>query len=129
MIFPAISIPANFLLQMSLAHSVEIFGFYFSSNSNSLKISWFFLFFSKYPWNQLIWARFPLFSRNRFKHSTVWKIQHFSVTHILREINFGERKRSTNAIFAISETWNLWFGYISAIRKCKNSWKIRNQGL
>ena len=45
MIFPAISIPANFLLQMSLAHSVEIFGFYFSSNSNSLKISWFFLFF------------------------------------------------------------------------------------
>ena len=42
MIFPAISIPANFLLQMSLAHSVEIFGFCFW---NSLKISWFFFFF------------------------------------------------------------------------------------
>ena len=32
---------------------------------------------------------------------TVWKIQHFSITQILREINFGECKSSKNAIFAI----------------------------
>ena len=32
---------------------------------------------------------------------TVWKFQAFSVTQILREINFGECKKSKSAIFAI----------------------------
>ena len=32
---------------------------------------------------------------------TVWKFHNFSVTHILREINFGEFRSSKNAVFAI----------------------------
>ena len=37
----------------------------------------------------------------------VWKFREFSVTQILREINFGECRSSTNAIFAI--LWDLNF--------------------
>jgi len=33
--------------------------------------------------------------------STMWKFQDFSVTLILREINFGEFKSSKTAVFAI----------------------------
>ena len=45
---------------------------------------------------------------------TLWKIQHFSVTHILREINLEEWKSTEDAIFAILGALNFWFGYISA---------------
>ena len=33
--------------------------------------------------------------------STVWKFQDFSVTQILREINYGESRSSKTAVFAI----------------------------
>ena len=33
--------------------------------------------------------------------STVWKFQDFSVTQILREINYGESRKSKTAVFAI----------------------------
>ena len=33
--------------------------------------------------------------------SKVWKFQDFSITQILREINFGESRRAKTAIFAI----------------------------
>ena len=39
---------------------------------------------------------------NEVNYNTVWKFQHFSVTQILRDINFGESKSSKNAFFAIS---------------------------
>ena len=39
--------------------------------------------------------------------STVWKFQNFSVTQILREINFGESKSHEFAVFAILEALNL----------------------
>ena len=32
---------------------------------------------------------------------TVWKIQDFSITQILREINFGEIRSAKTAVFAI----------------------------
>ena len=32
---------------------------------------------------------------------TVWKVQDFSVTHILREIKFGESRYTKTAVFAI----------------------------
>ena len=35
--------------------------------------------------------------------STVWKVQDFSVTHILRKINFGESRSPKITFFAILE--------------------------
>ena len=49
-------------------------------------------------------------SNNRFVWFTVWKIQHFSVTQILREINIRECKGWKNAIFAISGALKFGFG-------------------
>ena len=40
---------------------------------------------------------------------TVWKFQDFSVTQILREINFGEFKSAQSAVFAILEALNFYF--------------------
>ena len=37
---------------------------------------------------------------------TVWKIHDFSVTQILREVNFGESRSCKTAIFAISGALN-----------------------
>ena len=53
--------------------------------------------------------------------STVWKIDNFSVTQILREIIFGESRRSKTAVFAILglRKWLIW--YISAFKKSQNS--------
>ena len=57
--------------------------------------------------------------------STVWKIQHFPVTQILREIKFGKCQSSKKAISAILCALKLRFWYISAFRKCKNSEKSK----
>ena len=38
--------------------------------------------------------------------STVWKFQDFSVTYILREINFGDSRSFKTAVFAIIEALN-----------------------
>ena len=42
-----------------------------------------------------------------YLHTTVWKNHNFSITQILREINFGESRGSKNAIFAIFAAMNL----------------------
>ena len=47
------------------------------------------------------------------KLTTVWKFQDFSITQILREINFGEFRSAKIAVFAN-------FG---ALKKCKNACK------
>ena len=38
---------------------------------------------------------------------TVWKFQDFSVTRILREINFGDSESSKNVVFATLGAVNL----------------------
>ena len=48
----------------------------------------------------------------------MWKFQHFSITQILREVNFGECKSSKTAVFAIFgilEVQNLPFYYIQSL--------------
>ena len=40
---------------------------------------------------------------------TVWKLQNFSVTHILREINFGDSKSAKSAILSQLEALNFDF--------------------
>ena len=42
---------------------------------------------------------------------TVWKFKNFSITQILREINFGEFKSAKSAVFAILEALNFCFYY------------------
>ena len=37
---------------------------------------------------------------------TVWKLQNFSVTHILREIKFGDSESAKSAILTLSEALN-----------------------
>ena len=43
------------------------------------------------------------------RHYTVWKIQDFSVTHILREINLENLEVLKTAIFTISKALNIDF--------------------
>jgi len=49
-----------------------------------------------FPWN-----RNKLFSFSTLPHFTVWNFQDFSVTQILREINFEKCRSSKTAYFAI----------------------------
>ena len=44
---------------------------------------------------------FTKFLSNIFPHYTVWKFYDFSVTQILREINFGDSRSSKTAVLAI----------------------------
>ena len=46
-------------------------------------------------------------SAYKCSQNTVWKFQDFSITHILREINFGDSKMSKFDIFAIFGPLNL----------------------
>jgi len=50
---------------------------------------------------------------------TVWKIQNFRVTKILREIDFGEYQSSKNAIFTILRALKLWFCVVLAFKIAK----------
>ena len=43
------------------------------------------------------------------RHYTVWKIQDFPVTQILREINFGDSRSAKTAVFAIFGALNFDF--------------------
>ena len=43
------------------------------------------------------------------EHFTVWKLQNFSVTHILREINFGDFKSAKYAILSQLKALNFDF--------------------
>ena len=51
---------------------------------------------------------------------TVWKFHHFSVTQILRELNFDESRSPKIAIFCLFGLWILIFWWISAFKECKN---------
>ena len=40
---------------------------------------------------------------------TVWKVHDFSITQILREINFGDSRSTISAVFLILEAVNVDF--------------------
>ena len=52
-------------------------------------------------------ANLSLEPENWLKVYTVWKFQDFSVTQILREINFGESRSSKTAVYSILGDQNL----------------------
>ena len=53
--------------------------------------------------------------------STMWKVQDFTVTHILREINFGESRRSKTAFWAILGALNFVDLVNLSLQKVKNA--------
>ena len=55
----------------------------------------------------------------------MWKFHDFSVTQILREINFGEFRRLKSAIFAILGALNFVYLVKVCLEKCKNSYKSK----
>ena len=61
--------------------------------------------------------------------STVWKILYFSITYILREINFGDSRSTKCAIFTHLEALNFDFWYISALKNCSQFNRIKIQSL
>ena len=60
---------------------------------------------------------------------TVWKFQNFSVTQILREINFGESRSYESAVFAILEALDLVDFLNLSFQKVKKCIKIKIQSL
>ena len=50
---------------------------------------------------------------------TMWKFHDFSITKILREINFRASRSPKSAVFAIFGALNFRFLKISALKKCK----------
>ena len=59
----------------------------------------------------------------------MWKFQDFSVTQILREINFGESRTSKMAVFAILGALNFVDLEKLGIQKVQKFVKIKIQGL
>ena len=59
---------------------------------------------------------------------TVWKIHSFSITQILREINFEDSRRTKSAIVTHFRGYEFWFLYIFALWKAKiyQIYKIRS---
>ena len=55
----------------------------------------------------------------------VWKFQYFSITQILREINFGESSNSNSAIFAILGVLNFVYLVDFSLQKVKNSMNLK----
>ena len=53
--------------------------------------------------------------------NTVWKFQDFSITQILREINFAESRSPKSAIFAILGPLNFANLVIFSPQKCKSA--------
>ena len=60
---------------------------------------------------------------------TVWKFQVFSVIQILREIKFGECKRSKIVVFAIFEPLNFVYFVNFSLKKVPKLIKIKFQSL
>ena len=61
--------------------------------------------------------------------STVWKFQDFSVTQILREINYGESRNSKTVIFVISGALNIINLVICRLQKVQKFIKVKIQSL
>ena len=57
---------------------------------------------------------------------TVWKFQDFSVTQILREIIFGESRRSKTAVFAIIEALKMIDSVYFSLQKVQKFIKHQN---
>ena len=60
---------------------------------------------------------------------TMWKFQDFSVTHILREINFGEIRTSKNGVFAILAALNVVNLADISLKEVQKFIKIKIQSL
>ena len=60
---------------------------------------------------------------------TVWKFQDFSITQILREINFGEIRSAKTAVFAIFGTLNFVNLVNYSLQKVQKFLKIKIQSL
>ena len=58
---------------------------------------------------------------------TVWKFQDFSITQILREINFEESGSAKNAVFAILGAVNFVHLVNISLLKVQNFMKIKIQ--
>ena len=56
---------------------------------------------------------------------TVWKFHDFSITQILREINYGEYRSPKNGSYCFFGALNFVFGSFSAFKKCKKSQKSK----
>ena len=56
---------------------------------------------------------------------TVWNFLDFSVTQILREINFGKSRSSKTADFAILGALNFVHVVNFCLKKCKHSKKVK----
>ena len=56
---------------------------------------------------------------------TVWKIQNFSATPILREIKHNHFKGPKNCCFGMLQDLNFDYGRILALKNCKNSLKSK----
>ena len=54
------------------------------------------------------------------KHSTEWKCKNFSVTQILREINFGDCRSSKTVFFAIIKALNFLILVIFSPQEVQN---------
>ena len=59
----------------------------------------------------------------------MWKFYDFSVTQILREINFGEFRGSKSAIFAIFGALNFVYWVNSSLQKVQKFIEIKIQSL
>ena len=59
-------------------------------------------------------------SLSKSQNITVWKFQDFSVTQILREINFGNYWSFESTNYCIFKALNFIFWYISALKDCIN---------
>ena len=71
-----------------------------------------------------------MFVRGNFAFfSTVWKFQDFSITEILREINFGDSRRAKIAVFAILGAVNFDHLVNFSILKVQKFIKIQIQRL
>ena len=60
---------------------------------------------------------------------TVWKLHYFSVTQILREINFGESRSSKTAGFAIVWALNMIYLADFSLQKVQKFIMIKIQSL
>ena len=59
----------------------------------------------------------------------MWKFQDFSITQILREINFEDSRSAKTAIFAILEALNFVFLTDFSLQKVQKSIQIKIQSL
>ena len=71
----------------------------------------------------------PIHIWTNFSQGIQWKFQDFSVTQILREINFGESRTSKMAVFAILGALNFVNLENLGIQKVQKFMKIKIQGL